>query len=353
MHKTISWGQTKTKRGNFLNDIQPGSTQDHLHSKSDFKVIDCSIFFNELDLLRLRINILDEYVDHFVIVEARQTFTGLPKRCILDTDCAHDIASNPKVTIKIIDLPYFCDSAWERENYQRESIYTTAQALATHSQDIILLSDVDEIPSPRAIRRAIEEIQSSSDKLLAVFEQRLFYFRLNYELVYSKKLPWLGTTAIKAGHKVSTSSMRVTGRNLQGRKHKHLFDHSLLRKRITHGGWHFSYLGNDSSLANKFQSFSHQEAKIQTARTSSVHDLIKNRSSLFPKEAHHEIWAIVPADSLDLPKDAIKHPDLPLLFAELPCTPPSEIINDYISKKPIMRLKRWLSNIAKLQWLNL
>jgi hypothetical protein len=252
------------------------------------------------------------------------------------------------VTIKIIDLPC-CDSAWERENYQRESIYTTAQALATHSQDIILLSDVDEIPSPRAIRCAIEEIQSSSDKLLAVFEQRLFYFRLNYELVYSKKLPWLGTTAIKAGHKVSTASMRVTGRNLQGRKHRHLFDHSLLRKRITHGGWHFSYLGNDSSLANKFQSFSHQEAKIQTARPSSVHDLIKNRSSLFRKNAHHEIWAIVPADTLDLPKDVIKQPGLPLLFAEVPCTSPSEIINDYISKKPLMRLKKWLSSIAKHQ----
>jgi hypothetical protein len=121
----------------------------------------------------------------------------------------------------------------------------------------------------------------------------------------------------------------------------------LLRKRITNGGWHFSYLGNDSSLANKFKSFSHQEADIQTARPSSVHDLIKNRSSLFCKEAHHEIWAIVPTDSLDLPKDVIKHPGLPLLFTELPCTSPSEIINDYISKKPTMRLKRWLSNIAK------
>jgi hypothetical protein len=100
-------------------------------------------------------------------------------------------------------------------------------------------------------------------------------------------------------------------------------------------------------LANKFKSFSHQEAKIQTARPSSVHDLIKNRSSLFLKEAHHEIWAIVPTDSLDLPKDVIKHPGLPLLFAEVPCTAPSEIINDYISQTPLMRLKKWLSSIAR------
>ena len=80
-----------------------------------------------------------------------------------------------------------------------------------------------------------------------------------------------------------------------------------------------------------------------------MHDLIKNRSSLFPKEAHHEIWAIVPAESLDLPKDVIKDPGLPLLFAEVPCTSPSEIINDYISKKPLMRLRKWLSSIAKRQ----
>lgn len=330
-------------------NIHPGNTQKSPSGKSNYKVIDCSIFFNELDLLRLRIKILSGCVDHFVIVEARQTFTGLPKKCILDTECAHDIASNPKVTIKIIDLPHCCDSPWERENHQRESIYATAQALATHDQDIILLSDVDEIPSPKAIKFAIQEIQTSSDKLLAVFEQRLFYFRLNYELVYSRKLPWLGTTAIKAGHKASTASMRVTGRNLQGRKHKHLFDHSLIRKRITNGGWHFSYLGNDSFLANKFQSFSHQEAKIQTAQPSSIHDLIKNRSSLFSKEASHEIWAVVPAENLELPKDIINQPTLSLLFAEAPYTSPPEIINDYISKKPLWRLKRWLFNIAQRQ----
>lgn len=314
---------------------------------SDPKIIDCSIFFNELDLLRLRIRILDEYVDHFVVVEARQTFTGLPKKCILDTKSAHDIASNPKVTIKIIDLPCCCDSPWARENYQRESIYGTAQTLATHSEDIILLSDVDEIPSPNAIRRAIQEIQSSSNKLLAVFEQRLFYFRLNYELVYSKKLPWLGTTAIKAGHKVSTSSMRVTGRNLRGRKHRHLLDRSLLRKRIPHGGWHFSYLGNDSFLAKKFQSFSHQETKIQKAQPSSIHNLIKNRSSLFPGEASHEIWAVIPADNLNLPEDIINQPALSLHFTEAPYTSPSEIINDFISKKPFWRLKEWFSSMVR------
>lgn len=300
-------------------------------------------------MLRLRLKILDECVDHFVIVEARQTFTGLPKNCILDTKSAHDIASNPKVTIKIVDLPSSCDSPWGRENYQRESTYTTAQALATHSQDIILLSDVDEIPSPKAIRRAIQEIQSSSDKLLAVFEQRLFYFRLNYELVSSKKLPWLGTTAIKAGHKVSTASMRITGRNLRGRKHRHLFDRSLLRKRIAHGGWHFSYLGDDSFLAKKFQSFSHQEAKIQTAQPISIHELIKNRSSLFPKEASHEIWAVIPAENLEIPIDIINQPATSLLFAKTPYTSPSETIDDYISKNPVRRLKNWLSHIVKCQ----
>lgn len=313
----------------------------------DYKVIDCSIFFNELDLLRLRIRILDDFVDHFVIVEARQTFTGLPKKCILNTKSAHDIASNPKVTIKIVDLPDGCDSPWERENYQRESIYATAQTLATHGQDIILLSDVDEIPSPKAIRHAIQELQSSSDRLLAVFEQRLFYFRLNYELVYSKKLPWLGTTAIKAGHKVSTASMRVTGRNLRGRKHRHLFDRSLHRKRICHGGWHFSYLGNDSFLAKKFQSFSHQEAKIQTSQPLSIHNLIKNRSSLFPKEASHEIWAVIPAENLELPVNIIKKLGLSLLYAEEPCTSPSEIIDDYISKKLFWRLKKWFLSTAQ------
>lgn len=120
--------------------------------ESGFKVIDCCTFFNELDPLRLRIKALEKYVDYFVIVEARQTFTGLPKQSLLNQELAPDVVSHPKVVIPTIDLPKNC-SDWEREDFQRESIGSIVNQLSANGDDIILLSDVDEIPSPEALKK--------------------------------------------------------------------------------------------------------------------------------------------------------------------------------------------------------
>jgi len=297
----------------------------------DFKIIDCFTFFNELDLLRLRIKILEHHVDHFAIVEARQTFTGLPKDIVLNQNLAPDIVNHPKVVIKTVDLPGNC-SNWEREDFQRESIHDIVNQLSTKANDIILLSDVDEIPSTNALSRAIDELQKSRDRTLCILEQRLFYFRLNYELVYSHKLPWLGTTAIKSKHCTSLGCMRATGRNLRGRKHRRYFDRQLTRKQLPNGGWHFSYLGEDDSLKKKFQSFSHQEDNVQAAKATNIRDLISTRGSLFPREANHEIWAVIPLEDVGLPDFTVA--DLfesPLVEAG-PRTPASVIIQDLLLK---------------------
>ena len=302
-----------------------------------FKIIDCLTFFNELELLRLRIKILENHVDHFVIAEARQTFTGLPKECLLNQELAADIASHPKVTVITVDLPPN-STAWEREHLQREALYEPAQNLASSRDDIVLLSDVDEIPSPQAIILAASELHLTNKKTLLVFEQRLFYFRLNYELVSSRKLPWLGTTAVRSIHQVSMGCMRTTGRNLRGRKHRHLNAQSFIRKRVPLGGWHFSYMGDNKMLTQKLESFSHQESKVQNVKHAQIDELIAARNSLFSHESAHEIWAVVSIESLGLPKAALEGLRRSQLVAKTPCTPLSTLINEAIHKSSFARL---------------
>lgn len=307
----------------------------------NFRVIDCFTFFNELDLLRLRIKVLDKHVDHFAIAEARQTFTGLPKQCLLNQENAPDIINHPKVSIKTVDLPGSITN-WEREDFQRESTADLVRQLSTRDEDIILLSDVDEIPSPQAINSAISELQTNKN-LLCVFEQRVFYFRINYELIYSRKLPWLGTTAIQAMNLTTMASMRATGRKLRGKKHRHHINKNLRRKQIAGGGWHFSYAGQDDSLKIKLQSFCHQEQQIQASKTASISHLISERRSLFPHKSTQEVWAVIPLEDLGMPASLMEElRQFP--FTETgPYTPASEIVRDVLlkSRRKIFKLGKF------------
>jgi hypothetical protein len=301
----------------------------------NFKIIDCLTFFNELELLRLRIKILEDHVDHFIIAEAHQTFTGIPKICLLNQEHAPDIINHPKVTIVTIDLPANI-SAWERENMQRDALGVPALNLASSHDDIILLSDIDEIPSPEAIKLAVNELNQNSKKVLLVFEQRLFYFRLNYELIASKKLPWLGTTAAKATSQINMGRMRATGRNLRGRKHRHLNDKSFARKRIPLGGWHFSYMGDNRLLSRKLESFSHQENAIQNTKNIQIEELIARRGSLFSHSSSHETWGVVSIESLGLPKSALDMIHGSQLVAKNPCTPIDTLVSEALQKSNLL-----------------
>jgi beta-1,4-mannosyl-glycoprotein beta-1,4-N-acetylglucosaminyltransferase len=306
-----------------------------LDAARTFKIIDCLTFFNELELLRLRIKILESHVDHFVIAEARQTFTGLPKKCLLNQEHAADIINHPKVIVITTDLPDNIP-AWEREGIQRNSLCEPARNLASNDDDIILLSDIDEIPSPEAIIEAIRILHLAQNKTLLVFEQRLFYFRLNYELVASRKLPWLGTTALKASQLINMNCMRTTGRNLRGRKHRHLNDPSFTRKKIPLGGWHFSYMGNNKLLNQKLESFSHQETAVQHAKSIQIDELIARRGSLFSRASAHETWAVVPIESLGLPTTALEDVRSSQLVCHTPCTPVATLINEALRKSTFL-----------------
>ena len=122
------------------------------------KIIDCFIFYNELDLLYYRLSLLNDIVDYFIIVESTHTFTGIPKQLFYNENKEMYKEFNEKIIHIILeDFPFkvpniniFTNQPWQNEYYQRNSIKKGIDVILDklNDNDIILSSDLDEIPDP-------------------------------------------------------------------------------------------------------------------------------------------------------------------------------------------------------------
>lgn len=206
-------------------------------------MIDCFPFFNELDLLEIRLNSLAPYVERFVLSECPVTHTGKPKPLYFqenkerfkDFNITHLIVSGYESLIG--------KNPWKIEKYQREYIMNGIEDV---DQDcIILLSDLDEIPN----------LEVYNENSVGVFIQKVYYYYLN---TYSGS-PSSATVAI---HRRDIST-------LNDARNKRVSP----RNRIHDGGWHFSTLGPTNNVLNKIDSFAHQEFNIPEVKTKSNENL--------------------------------------------------------------------------------
>lgn len=119
-------------------------------------IYDCFTFFNELELLELRLHELAGVVDKFVLVEATQTHTNRPKPLHYQENRARFGAFHGQIIHVVVeDLPVSADP-WVPENFQRNCI---ARGLtACRPDDFVLVSDLDEIPRARAVEKMRREI---------------------------------------------------------------------------------------------------------------------------------------------------------------------------------------------------
>src|SRR5215467_355561 len=129
-------------------------------------IYDCFLFFNETERLRERIKLLEHVVDKFILVESFTTFQGEPKPLYCDVE-------HPKL-VRVAAPPCPVDDDWQREYHQRNAIILgLAGARANHW---VIISDVDELPSPDAIRRY-------DSNGIGAFEMDLYYYNLNTRCV--------------------------------------------------------------------------------------------------------------------------------------------------------------------------
>ena len=111
------------------------------------RIFDCFIFYNEIELLKYRFELLKDVVDTFIIVEANITFSGKPKEMYFKNFGVKNII------YKVVDLPFknpTNEQVWENEKFQRNFMETCLKDIL--DDDIVIFSDVDEIPDPETLK---------------------------------------------------------------------------------------------------------------------------------------------------------------------------------------------------------
>lgn len=242
------------------------------------KIFDCFTFYNEIELLKIRLEILNPYVDKFVIVELNKTHRGIDK----DLNFKKHINEFLKYMDKIIYIvpdkvpDYKGEGDWTIENFQRNSIMLGLKEC--QPDDIIMISDLDEIPNPqifkdcsavkyhlsdfktllcagrkKAIIQKVNQIFKNDikndkniksgrfswvdllDKNRFVCDQECYYYYMNCR----REEEWYGTTISKYKNMISPQNMR---NNRFGMVH------------MEKSGWHFSYLGGVEKIKQKLAS---------------------------------------------------------------------------------------------------
>ena len=243
------------------------------------KVYDCFPFFNEFELLKIRLNELDPVVDYFVLVESIETQRGNPKELYFQHNKELFAEYLPKIIHVVIEEAHPEFSLWERENFQRNCILRGLKGC--DPDDLILISDVDEIPRGLLIPFAAKKLQSS--EFFAVgFEMTMYRFQLNR--MNPQDALWAGTIA-------------TTYRNLARKKPQFFRDRRSKYWAFKNAGWHFTWMGGRERIRQKMRSV--VEGKDNTDHlTDEVVDQLIDRIPVVPLDARFPSYVLQHADEL-------------------------------------------------------
>jgi len=228
------------------------------------KIFDCTTFYSEHLMMDIRFNILNDYVDKFIVIESKFSHSGKPKKLnfnmnnypkfkekiiylVIDHEPNEIIVTNNRLlsssekrsnSLKRIDLSY---------NYMLKALDIASE------NDLIILSDNDEIPNLEAKQF------KNSNKDIYIFKQLLFYYKFNllYDLI-----PWYGTKAVKKKKLISMSWLR----HLKNKQYPFWRLDTLFSDKkytnldiINDGGWHFTALKSPEDLYQKLTNYGHHD----------------------------------------------------------------------------------------------
>ena len=202
------------------------------------KIFDCFSYWDEDLLLDLRLNVLNDYVDYFVIVEGNKTWQNNPKNLKFELSNFNKF-KDKIIYIPVEDLPDG-DNPYERENYQRNAI--SRGLTNANDDDKVIISDLDEIPNPSKIKLF------KKDMRYAVFKQMHFYYKINLQ---SQVKPfWYGSRICLKKFLKSPQWLR----DLKFKKRPFWrLDKIRLNNIIEDGGWHFCNLKDPEELLHKYK----------------------------------------------------------------------------------------------------
>ena len=238
------------------------------------KIYDCIQFFNEENVLDLRLNILDEFINFFVIVESATDHQGNTKKLNFDI---HKFTKFKKKIIYIvvedtaeaIKKPHLGQNSLV-ERHQRNSI--TKGLTNCDDNDLVIISDVDEIPD-------LNKLNFFDKKNYAVFCQKKFDYKLN--LLNETEGEWYGSKICLKKNLKSPQWLR----DLKFKKYPFWrIDKIRNLQIIKGGGWHFSYLQSPDNIVKKVMSFSHGEwNKPELVNQKNIEEKIRLQKDIFDR----------------------------------------------------------------------
>ena len=256
------------------------------------KIYDCFQFYDEEMLLDLRLNILNNYVDKFIITEANYSHNGKAKKLIFD------INKFKKFKDKIIyiivdkqppDLHIINDddndkedtrgqklvlNGYKRDNYQRQM---AQQALDNiEPNDWIIINDIDEIPNLKNI-----DFRKIKNKLI-LFKQQMYYYKFNLQY---PAIPWFGSKACKKKDFLSPQWLR----NIRQKKYPFWRLDTFLSKKkyidiflVNDGGWHFTNIKSPEDIEKKFSNYTHHyEYQLSGIKLEDLKKIVKEKKIIY------------------------------------------------------------------------
>jgi len=272
------------------------------------KIFDCFMYFDEEAVLDVRLNTLDQFVDYFVIIESKSTHRGDKRQLkfnrekfkkfkdkiiylIYDETSSSIEAVNDRDGEAVNSGKYILNAAL-RENGQRNYIQSGLKEAG--DDDIILISDVDEIPNLHKIN-----FNQFNQKII-LFKQDMFYYKFNLCIPNFK---WTGTKACKKKDLINPQWLR----NIKDRKYPffrldtYFSDTKYISiKIIENGGWHFSNIKNAEQIEYKLKSYlHHREFDLKPLTTKEIKKIIDDKKAIYDLKVDKRINKIGEGSKLE------------------------------------------------------
>ena len=254
------------------------------------KIYDCFMFYDEKMILDLRLNCLNKHIDKFIIVESSFTHSGEKRDLLFNINDYPNfkdkiiyivLEEQPKDLIELSKSDTFDQenskyilNALKRENLQRNTI--EKGLLSASPDDIVIISDVDEIPD-------LDKVDfNNKNNDIILFKQKFYYYKFNLKLI---SFDWHGSKACKRKNLISPQWLR----NIKDKKYPFWRLDTIFSKKkysnisfIEQGGWHFSNMKTAEDIEKKMRTYlHHREYDVKPLGVDRIKEIIKNKKSVY------------------------------------------------------------------------
>ena len=243
------------------------------------KIIDCITFYDNNFIFDFRYNVINEFVDKFIICES--IFDHRNQKKNKNFDLTGKYKNNPKIMHIILEKPFPKNTnEWENQAIQREFLLECTDFL--DKEDYIFFSDPDEIPDPNLL------VNFGLKKKYGIFFQHCFNYKFNLFNPY--ETPWEGTRVAKKKDLSSIDFMRqkIRAKNLKYKFYR--FDKEKNIELFYNAGWHFNNIMSPEEISLKLKTFAHSEfSGDRYSSPNIIEKKIKNREDLFGRGHKYNI----------------------------------------------------------------